>query len=276
MSGELAPLSKCLAACGVDIDSPQSVDVLRLLRVVSAEVRTYTHRLYAVDDTVYEEVLDTWESDDLLLPAVPVTDLLSMSAVYWDGTEDPILTPEYVTGGYTTALAATAAAGATNLKVDSVAGVAVGDHVLLGSSEVVRVTAVGTAGSGGTGLTIEPALHAQRLEDMVVRNVSGSTYWRLVDEVRGKVERRGTSTRFVRAIWRASGGVPEDIENAVIEWVKSRWAQAERSAGQSSYSTGQDSESWDLSKAGHPPPDSMRIFMRYWRPSQVGATAGVI
>lgn len=69
-----------------------------------------------------------------------------------------------VAGGLSTTLAAAAAAAATNLKVNSVANVAVDDYILvLGDSattadEVVQVTTVGTAGAGGTGLTITPAL----------------------------------------------------------------------------------------------------------------------
>jgi hypothetical protein len=55
-----------------------------------------------------------------------------------------------------TLLAAPAAAGATNVKVDSVSGLAVGDFVRIGyvgHYETRQLTAVGTALAGGTGIT---------------------------------------------------------------------------------------------------------------------------
>lgn len=55
-----------------------------------------------------------------------------------------------------TLLAAPAAAGATNVKVDSVTGLIVGDFIRVGyfgRYETRALTAVGTAGVGGTGLT---------------------------------------------------------------------------------------------------------------------------
>jgi hypothetical protein len=60
-------------------------------------------------------------------------------------------------------LAAPAEAGATNLKVTSRTGVgfAVGETLLIdpfGSPETVTITAVGTAGASGTGITVTPAL----------------------------------------------------------------------------------------------------------------------
>lgn len=54
-----------------------------------------------------------------------------------------------------TLLAAPAAAGATNVKVDDVTGLAIGDFVrfgYVGHYETRELTAVGTAGAGGTGL----------------------------------------------------------------------------------------------------------------------------
>jgi hypothetical protein len=55
-----------------------------------------------------------------------------------------------------TLLAAPAAAGAVNVKVDSVSGLIVGDFVRLGyygKYETRQLTAVGTVGAGGTGIT---------------------------------------------------------------------------------------------------------------------------
>jgi len=61
-----------------------------------------------------------------------------------------------------TTLSAAAAAGATNIKVGSVTGMAVSGTLTVdptGSNpETVTITTVGTAGAGGTGITITPAL----------------------------------------------------------------------------------------------------------------------
>jgi putative Flp pilus-assembly TadE/G-like protein len=62
-----------------------------------------------------------------------------------------------------TTLAAAVAAGATNIKVASVAGMAANDSLTLdpiGIPTTVRITAVGTAGPTGTGVTFAPALAA--------------------------------------------------------------------------------------------------------------------
>ncbi len=57
------------------------------------------------------------------------------------------------------ALLANASAGATNIKVRSVNGFAVGDKITVGASaESVTITAVGTPGPGGTGVDFTPAL----------------------------------------------------------------------------------------------------------------------
>src|SRR5213079_1397885 len=56
-----------------------------------------------------------------------------------------------------TSLSAAAAAGDTRLAVGSVAAFDVGDQVTVGG-ETVTVTAIGTAGAGGTGITVSPAL----------------------------------------------------------------------------------------------------------------------
>ena len=57
--------------------------------------------------------------------------------------------------------AVVAPAGATNIKVASVTGFAVGDTMLIdtgAAQESVTITNVGTAGAGGTGITFTPAL----------------------------------------------------------------------------------------------------------------------
>ena len=61
-----------------------------------------------------------------------------------------------VTGG-PTALSAAASAGDTNIKVASVSGFSVGQAITV-DGEPVTITAVGTAGASGTGITFSPAL----------------------------------------------------------------------------------------------------------------------
>lgn len=65
-----------------------------------------------------------------------------------------------VAGGGNTTLAADPALGATNFKVTAVTNFAVGDWVRIDSGanrEYRRITAVGTAGSGGTGIDVDGA-----------------------------------------------------------------------------------------------------------------------
>jgi hypothetical protein len=59
-----------------------------------------------------------------------------------------------------TTLAAAASAGATNIKVVSVSGLVAGDWLLIGGVEYHQITTVGTAGSGGSGVTLTSALSA--------------------------------------------------------------------------------------------------------------------
>lgn len=71
-----------------------------------------------------------------------------------------------------TILSAPAAAGATNIKVDSVANLAVGDFIrigYLGHYETRQLTAVGTALAGGTGLTFAiPLTRDHSLDEWVI------------------------------------------------------------------------------------------------------------
>jgi hypothetical protein len=76
-----------------------------------------------------------------------------------------------------TALAASAAKTATNIKVDSVAGLVAGDSVrigYLGRYETRTLTTVGTSGSGGTGLSFTDPLDLDHAVDERVVEVSGS------------------------------------------------------------------------------------------------------
>jgi len=65
-----------------------------------------------------------------------------------------------------TALIGNAAAGATNIKVRTVNGLAVGDKLLLGTPAkrvTVTITSVGTAGPTGTGISFTPALQEEHI-----------------------------------------------------------------------------------------------------------------
>ncbi len=71
----------------------------------------------------------------------------------------------------TTRLAAAASAGDTNLKVSAVNVFDVGDQIDVGpagASERVRVTAIGTAGAAGSGITVTPLTAAHASGDAVV------------------------------------------------------------------------------------------------------------
>lgn len=75
-----------------------------------------------------------------------------------------------------TLLAAPAAAGATNIKVDSVTGLTAGDFIRIGNSggyETRQIETVGTAGSGGTGVSFEVPLTQSHSIDQWVNEVSG-------------------------------------------------------------------------------------------------------
>ncbi|MFZ0324728.1 MAG: hypothetical protein WAN48_11425 [Actinomycetes bacterium] len=80
-----------------------------------------------------------------------------------------------------TLLSAPAAAGSTNIKVDVVTGLIVGDYVRIGYAthyEIRQLTAVGTAGVGGTGLTfLVPLTRDHSLDEwcIEVTTAGGST-----------------------------------------------------------------------------------------------------
>ncbi len=66
-----------------------------------------------------------------------------------------------------TNLSANASAGATNIKVRNATGFAVGDKIIIGTPanhEAVTITAVGTAGSTGTGIDFTPALGGPHID----------------------------------------------------------------------------------------------------------------
>jgi len=70
-----------------------------------------------------------------------------------------------------TTLAAAANAGDTNIKVTSVTGMVAGNTLTVdqgGAAETVTISTVGTAGAGGTGVTITPALAAAHAQGSTV------------------------------------------------------------------------------------------------------------
>ncbi len=71
-----------------------------------------------------------------------------------------------------TTLSAASAAGATNLKVASVAVFDAGDQITVGG-EPTTVTAIGTAGATGTGITVTPALAAAHASGNAVVDSAG-------------------------------------------------------------------------------------------------------
>jgi hypothetical protein len=87
---------------------------------------------------------------------------------------DPVVEVDHTT------LAADVPVGATNIKLTSVAGLAVGDYLRFGypgQQEVRQLTFVGTAGSGGTGVSFDFATTSPHLSGQTVleQNSAGST-----------------------------------------------------------------------------------------------------
>jgi M6 family metalloprotease-like protein len=76
------------------------------------------------------------------------------------------------TGGATT-MSADAVIGATNIKVGSVAGMAVGDTIQIGYDdrlETRTITSVGTTGGSGSGVDVDPALAFGHARNTIVRD----------------------------------------------------------------------------------------------------------
>ncbi len=225
----IVELDAALGHLGITPGAAPSVDakVSALLDAISAEVRRITRRGFEGVPTVYDEVLRVAGAATVILPHSPVTEVLAVRETYFDGTEEALLDARVVTDGASTALAATAAFGATNLKVDDVASVSVGTRLFVSGSgvagEAVRVTTVGTAGSGGTGLGIEPALRWPHAEDASVLEIYGSTLWLLELPRRGRL-RLARHLEYGRFTYLVSGDVPADVTQAVYEWLDEGWA----------------------------------------------------
>lgn len=84
--------------------------------------------------------------------------------------------------------------------------------------------------------------------------------WWLSDPERGTLELRGFTGSRVKVVYVATGAIPASVEQAALDWVLARWALRSAgvsvAAGQTGYTTGEDSETWSPSFAGRPPVSS--------------------
>ncbi len=122
--------------------------------------------------------------------------------------------------GTSTTLAASTGIGTTNIKVASVAGLAAGDHVTVdtgSSAETRAISSVGTAGAGGTGVTVGTAFN---LIHTVLANVTdddlswctvsktgpgGATWYSLYRKLGGSCDATGTD--YADSLVNSSGSV---------------------------------------------------------------------
>lgn len=264
MTVPLTDLAALLERLGVTSPSTEADRVEALLGAVSDEVRGLARRAFEGTPTVYTAALEPI-GGIVTLPHVPVTDVLSVRPVAWDGGELlDLWEPNLVSGGASTTLAAAADAGDGNLKVTAVDDLAVGDHLRAGSGvarEVVRVSTVGTAGAGGSGVDVEPALRYAKASGSALVEVAGSAAWRLMSATRGRLQ-LAYRRRLVEVVWRVSGEIPSYVDEATAEWVETRWTTTPaRRAGLSGYKTLHDSETYDEKLLpGSVPPAVMRML----------------
>lgn len=267
--------------------SDPAAKITRLLDAISVKIRRITRRALEGAGTVYDEVYRVDGARFVTLPNVPLDAVLGIRRTYFDGTEEPIFEPVVVDGGASTTLAADAARGAINLKVAAITGIAVGDKLLIGSSlvaagEIVRVTVVGTAGAGGTGLSIEPATRYAHVSGDAGVEVDGSPTWRVDSAARGRIELRPTTgswqadigilARYLRITYRATGAIPADLVQACLDWLKDAWENDVDNPAAGQELASQSSDSWSESYAvplpndatRKPPPDVVRALAGYY------------
>lgn len=287
----IVPLADALAHLGITPGANPAVDdkVSDLLDAISAELRRLTRRGFEGGPTVYDEVLRVAGAATVILPHAPVSEVLAVRETYFDGSEEAVLDPRVVSGGVTTTLAAAAASGATNLKVAAIGATVVGTRLQVSGSgvatEVVRVTAVGTAGAGGTGLTTQPALRWPHASGAAVTEVAGSVLWLLDLPRRGRV-RLARRMEYGRFTYLVDGAVPADVTSAALEWLDEGWAAMQdpdtnpATRALSSQSHDSWSESYEPSTseeqagtvtaaiiARRPPPRVTSVVLGYWHPS---------
>lgn len=104
------------------------------------------------------------------------------------GTGDTTKIEGAAGGGANTTLAAASAIGATNIKVTAITGIAVNDILRIDAlgnlTEYRKVTAVGTAGSGGTGITLATALSLAHSSGVAVVEVASVLTVNVIYEAR--------------------------------------------------------------------------------------------
>lgn len=290
----IVPLADALAHLGITPGEDESVDdkVEGLLDAISAEMRRSTRRGFEGEPTVYDEVLRVADAATVVLPHAPVTEVLAVRKTYFDGTEDALLDHRVVIGGASTLLASASVVGDQNINTDDVADLGVGRHVAVGSGlslEVVRVATVGTAGSGGTGVGIEPALRYAHAIGSGVVEVFGSILWLLELPRRGRV-RLSRRMEYGRFTWRVSGEVPADATQAALEWLTADWEAAQEpnidpatrelssqshDSWSESYADADENEATSGTAAGvailrRPPARVLRVLAGYWHPTAGG------
>lgn len=127
-----------------------------------------------------------------------------------------------------TTLAADSAVGATNVKLVSVTGLAIGDYLRIGWQsdwEVRRITFVGTAGAGGTGIGfVEPLQFAHRLNDIALeQTTSGSS---VISSTAG-VSRRLPSSAYHKWELRVPGLNGREVRFAILQGIMTENAEYE-------------------------------------------------
>jgi len=87
-----------------------------------------------------------------------------------------------------------------------------------------------------------------------------TTLWRLEDADRGLVH-LSRSVEYVRVVWTTTGEIPAQLPQACLDWGKTRWDERARTAGLTSYHTGQDAEAYSEVLAGLPPRTAMLAIL---------------
>ena len=69
------------------------------------------------------------------------------------------------------------------------------------------------------------------------------------------------SVEYVRVVWTTTGEIPAQLPQACLDWGKTRWDERARTAGLTSYHTGQDAEAYSEVLAGLPPRTAMLAIL---------------
>jgi hypothetical protein len=93
--------------------------------------------------------------------------------------------------------------------------------------------------------------------------LEAATY-RIEDAARGRI-RITTRTEYVRAVWTATGEIPDSIAQAVLDWLKDRFDARDRARDLASYQTGDDAEAYFATLAGKAPSSVGRALGLAWQ-----------